>query len=671
MPRSGTVPSMLIAAWAIVATHGAFAATKEPPYEAVVESDEAFFRCGPGKSFYPTGKLKRGDHVTVRRHDPGGWFMIDPPAGSFSLVASDDVNREGNIGTIKSLADGQTPVRIGSAIDPTIDSVYQRQLSSGERVEILGEATVIHRNAQVSMFKIRSPKGEFRWIEGMNLTPVDQQIQDQQIRDQQIRSRQPNEQADSDPFATAPPARKAAPSRGSQTITATPAAKLISSSKPTTFKRQVPTQSNPSPPNGALATTTIPPVEPHSRLEQIDSQFRDMIQRQPATWNLAQIEQAYRELSQQSPSVAMRGQLDLRFASIDHYKQIKGEYDDYFRLVSSTARKDAELAAIQNSADPQYARPPIMAAAQYPPSAEPSTNGSSNNFVGPTIPMPATNVPTEQAAPNVPEFNAQPRPSITPQIERPAAGPVLENPVPLPTEPSPQVSPNRQIQPESSPVSTAPPSTPPVSTPPVATPAVTPQDSYPNHELPMQPTTARPAAPQTQQPSQPSNDAFEMQSQPSPSTVAQPSAPNGPQTLNNPNVAPVGPQPAIAPLQPSSTLAMPSSPPLGPSPVSQVVPVGPMVPPMAPPRQIRPQAAGGLDGAGIVQMAATPIPGGPRHVLLAPNGRILAYLYPDRGINLDAYVGHSMGIVGPRSYRPELRNDLIVVRGMVPVRLAP
>jgi hypothetical protein len=92
---------------------------------------------------------------------------------------------------------------------------------------------------------------------------------------------------------------------------------------------------------------------------------------------------------------------------------------------------------------------------------------------------------------------------------------------------------------------------------------------------------------------------------------------------------------------------------------------------MAPPQQLRPQAPGGLDGAGIVQQAATQIPGGPRHVLLAPNGRILAYLYPDRGVNLDAYVGRSMGIFGPRSYRTELRNDLIVVRGMVPVRLVP
>jgi hypothetical protein len=76
-----------------------------------------------------------------------------------------------------------------------------------------------------------------------------------------------------------------------------------------------------------------------------------------------------------------------------------------------------------------------------------------------------------------------------------------------------------------------------------------------------------------------------------------------------------------------------------------------------------------LDGAGIIQRAAATFPNGPRHVLLAPNGRILAYLQPENGINLDAYVGRQMGIMGVRTYRSELQADLIIVRGMIPVRL--
>ena len=137
--------------------------------------------------------------------------MIDPPPGSFSLIQGEDVEREGNVGTIKPLADGQTPVRIGSAIDPTINSVYQRQLSSGERVEILGEATVPRRGVQVQMLKIRPPKGEFRWIDGMNLTPVDQQLQDQQIRDQQARVPAGSEPAEADPFSAASTAKTNTP----------------------------------------------------------------------------------------------------------------------------------------------------------------------------------------------------------------------------------------------------------------------------------------------------------------------------------------------------------------------------------------------------------------------------------------------------------------------------
>jgi hypothetical protein len=93
-------------------------------------------------------------------------------------------------------------------------------------------------------------------------------------------------------------------------------------------------------------------------------------------------------------------------------------------------------------------------------------------------------------------------------------------------------------------------------------------------------------------------------------------------------------------------------------------------PPLAAPRQIRPPGSPPLDGAGIVQRAATTSPNGPRHVLLAPNGRILAYLQGDRGVNLDAFVGRSMGIMGARAYQPDLQTDLIVVHGMVPVRLA-
>jgi hypothetical protein len=78
-----------------------------------------------------------------------------------------------------------------------------------------------------------------------------------------------------------------------------------------------------------------------------------------------------------------------------------------------------------------------------------------------------------------------------------------------------------------------------------------------------------------------------------------------------------------------------------------------------------------FDGAGIIQRAATTYAGAPRYVLLAPNGRILAYLEPLPGLTLDPYLGQAMGVSGPRQHRRDLQADLIVVRGLTPVRLAP
>src|SRR5580704_469915 len=185
MPRFGMTLSLLLlgGGFASMATRPAPAAVKEFPYEAIIEADEAYVRCGPGKNFYPTMKLTRGQHITVRRHDPGGWFMIDPPSGSFSLIRMEDVVQEGNIATVKRLDVGQASVRIGSALDPTADSIFQRKLSSGERAEILGEVIIPRKDRQVPMFRIRPPRGEFRWIEGSDLAPLDPEIKQQQARD--------------------------------------------------------------------------------------------------------------------------------------------------------------------------------------------------------------------------------------------------------------------------------------------------------------------------------------------------------------------------------------------------------------------------------------------------------------------------------------------------------
>jgi len=752
MPRFGMTLSLLLlgGSLALTATRPAPAAVKEFPYEAIIEADEAYVRCGPGKNFYTTMKLTHGQHVTVRRHDPGGWFMIDPPLGSFSLIRMDDVVQEGNIATVKRLDAGQASVRIGSSLDPTADSIFQRKLSSGERAEILGEVMIPRKDRQVPMFRIRPPRGEFRWIEGNDVAPLDPQIKQQQ---------------DSDPFSTPPQARQArrdpnhrSSSGAAEHLTAAtggqPKAQLSSTKpQPAITSRK----------NGSAAkqqvVITAAAFDPRGRLEELDVQFRDMIQKEPPTWNLTRLEQAYVELRRNPAAAGVAPQVDLRFSALAHYKQVKSQYDDYYRLVSSTSQRDAELAAVENSLAPQNSRPAIGPTPQggWPgaaPSGEanyqPPTQGpaapptlSVPNYSPQVNPGSANPIPPHSGPPNSSPANAGPSnpdpqdagtqngaPSnLTPQppsdgqsYSRPQNGLTLGTPVPLPVENRPAPGPAPSHPPSdgvTSPanIGTSGPS------------SVGPANSAQGHSAPFGATSTEPQASDLGiqsfpgeigpgQASPPPQRTRTHTSQFAPNSTGQssayPAAPGSPSVT--PQVSPnTGFNPAFGQPAPGSAMGSPSPAPYQPSmqnplpqnqrsypnpqagehatpfvlqqpgmqqppmqqPGSQQPnllqngspPSGNAMPAMAPPRQVRPSGSPPLDGAGIVQRAAATSPNGPRHVLLAPNGRILAYLQPERGINLDAYVGRPMGIMGLRTYRSELQADLIIVRGMIPVRL--
>ena len=58
------------------------------PYKAYIAANDSYVRSGPGESYYPTGKLNAGAQVEVYRHDPGGWYAIRPPEGSFSWIGA-------------------------------------------------------------------------------------------------------------------------------------------------------------------------------------------------------------------------------------------------------------------------------------------------------------------------------------------------------------------------------------------------------------------------------------------------------------------------------------------------------------------------------------------------------------------------------------------------------
>ncbi len=151
-------------------------------YTTTVEAGEAYVRSGPGTTFYPTGKLRHGEKVEVRRRDPGDWHMIVPPPGSFSWVPAKYVEKTAaDRGTIRlSLKpDPRNPsvgVMVGS-FDSDIHEVLQQSLSEGDEVRILGEKMLTpeagNRPAEL-WYRIEPPRGEWRWIRGQDLAPPPQ-----------------------------------------------------------------------------------------------------------------------------------------------------------------------------------------------------------------------------------------------------------------------------------------------------------------------------------------------------------------------------------------------------------------------------------------------------------------------------------------------------------------
>ncbi len=120
---------------------------------------------------------------------------------------------------------------------------------------------------------------------------------------------------------------------------------------------------------------------------------------------------------------------------------------------------------------------------------------------------------------------------------------------------------------------------------------------------------------------------------------------------------------------PSTTTPMPAQPQLGPPETIANAAPGSAAPVGAAPPANKPTNPGGFVGAGLVQPMARTFSGGPQYALIAPDGRLLAYLQAAQGVDLRRYNGQAMGIIGERQFRQDWGADTIVVRGLQPVQL--
>lgn len=185
------------------------AAAEQFPYVGYVNHDGVALRSGPGKTYYATTTLYEGDTVEVYRHDPGGWYAVRPPQGSFSWVLADQVRLvDGQLGIVEG---HEVVARVGTDHGDTRD-VIQVRLDQGEEVVVL-EAQQFGEGANaVTWFKIAPPAGEFRWVaaDAIDREPADDEVADSQGFDEPPHDEEPELAAS----PTTPPRRlKPTPAR--------------------------------------------------------------------------------------------------------------------------------------------------------------------------------------------------------------------------------------------------------------------------------------------------------------------------------------------------------------------------------------------------------------------------------------------------------------------------
>jgi uncharacterized protein YraI len=328
------------------------------PYEATIEANEVYVRSGSGKQYYPTGKLRRGDTVVVHRHDPGGWFMIAPPRGSFSWVLGRHVQRTAeNQGTITT---NNVIVRVGS-FESDIREVWQRKLAQDDVVRILGEKMLAPEKGSGPAelwYRIEPPRGEWRWIEGQAVAPP----------------RVAERKSTDDPFDS--PAGGSANSSGSP-HRKSPSVRRSDQDAPSFEKpwdesreREYVAGDSTSDGKGSGSLASRPLVRKQMKssggkqaarkqdalldeLDRLDARFRSILDKTPLEWDFDQLEVDYQDLRNETDSANLQQMIDARLVRIAGYRKTRNDEQELARIQDETTRRDAELAEIQRRQEAQ------------------------------------------------------------------------------------------------------------------------------------------------------------------------------------------------------------------------------------------------------------------------------------------------------------------------------
>ena len=348
------------------------------PYTTTVLVDSAEVRSGPGSKYYATGRLRRGQSVTVHRHDPGGWHMIAPPAGSSSWIPADAVTKTSpRTGVVKV---AQVDVRVGGQ-DARDHDVYQSRLLEGDEVQILGEQKLPGDNAAAptNWLRIVPPRGEWRWVAAQSLAPPGAAQSKRTIIPAGGFADEPAEPAgeelveetasggvnspDTPGFTGGSSAEPTAPTRVTPSFpeedTADPAPLAeVDEIRPAERPYVEPEPRTPTRPKGVKSRggTSAPAFEPAhdeqfesqlNALERLDEQLRRMVTAEPLRWDLDGIEAEYRRLGATFSDPALTAMMAARFHKIRGYRHTQQQRLAIRQIMLDTERRDAQLVAAQ------------------------------------------------------------------------------------------------------------------------------------------------------------------------------------------------------------------------------------------------------------------------------------------------------------------------------------
>ena len=341
------------------------------PYKAYVNSNEVYARSGPGKNYYPTTKMKQGDEVEVYRHDPGGWYAIRPPAGSYTWVSARYLEKGEN--GLARVAGDQVAARVGSQFSDARD-VIQVRLHRGETVEILETKDFKSGPDSGTWYKIAPPSGEFRWVSGKYVEidyPHDGVRRTTADNSPLIHPTAMSRPSTTASVAAEPPAAGLSPApswarkaESHETPVAMPVANEPAAPPANAYAtRQLPDPTQP----GARATRQSSPEEFQAELDRLDTELALMLVEEPSVWRFDEIGLRARDLVNQAETALERGRARQLVAKIEQSEDVKLRYDAVANLKTRTERENRQLADLSRT---------LTTPQQNLPSTDPRFDGS-------------------------------------------------------------------------------------------------------------------------------------------------------------------------------------------------------------------------------------------------------------------------------------------------------